>query len=528
MTVRVRFAPSPTGKVHIGNIRAAIFNWLFARHEKGKFLLRIEDTDLERSTPEAIQALYDVMSWLHLDYDEEVMYQTTQCEKHLQAAQSLYEKKLAYYDAKGGDKQALIFRFPYDADQWVPGCRCVGEATLDIISEEPVIINKTGISWAVRTRTGKVARENCTLAGMKSLQLINQCDDSLFDLDDHMDQIIDDNVEFSITMAVKLKFIRRTITYTDLVKGELTKPLDSLKDFVIVRSDGSPVFHIGNVVDDISQSITHIIRGDDHVENTFKHIFIFAALGEQPPQYGHLPMIVNAQGKPYSKRDGDAFVGDFRDKGFLADAFFNYLSLLGWAPGDDREKLSRDELIEAFTLQRVRSAPAQMDLRKMENLNGLYIAEIPLPQFTQLAQQEIEKYPWWNNNLDLLANVAELMQVRTHKFMDIATWQYFFTMPEYNETVVDKVLRKQAAVYPALQELAKVFPTIAWNEDTLDETIKAVAEKHEAPVNKLNPALRFAITGTNAGACLFRTLCLLSPEDAAQRIGNALERFPAL
>lgn len=529
MTVRVRFAPSPTGKVHIGNIRAAIFNRLFARHEKGKFLLRIEDTDLERSTPEAIQALYNVMSWLKLDYDEEVMYQTTQCSKHLEAAQLLQEKKYAYYDAKGGDKQALIFRFPYDSDQWVPGCTCLGEAFIETVPEEPVVINKTGINWATRTKSGKIARESCTLAGMKSLQLLNQHGDSLFDIEDHLDQITEQEIEFSITMVTKLKFIRRTITYTDIVKGEISKPLDSLKDFVIVRSDGSPVFHLGNVVDDITQQVTHIIRGDDHVENTFKHIFIFSALGAIPPSYGHLPMIVNAQGKPYSKRDGDAFVGDFKDKGFLADALFNYLSLLGWAPGDDREKMTREELIEAFTLQRVRSAPAQMDLKKLENLNGMYIAEIPLPEFVKIAQEHLATYPWFTtSSVEKITDVARLMQVRTHKFVDFNGWQYFFTTPVYNEAVVDKILRKQPAIYPVLAELAKVFPSISWTPESIEATIKNLSEQHEAAFNKVTSGLRFAATGTNAGACLFQTLCLLNATDVASRIQKALELYPPI
>ncbi|MBR0056230.1 MAG: glutamate--tRNA ligase, partial [Kiritimatiellae bacterium] len=258
-TIRTRFAPSPTGNVHIGNIRAAIYNWLFARHEGGQFLLRIEDTDLERSTPAATQTVLDSMAWLGLDYDGEVLYQSTQRAHHLELAEQLLRSGHAYKEDKGGTGkgECVIFRMP-----------------------------------------------------------------------------------------------GTDIGYHDLVKGDLLKKAEDLRDFVIVRSDGSPVFHLGNVADDITMGVTHVIRGDDHVENTFKHIALYRALGAPVPQLAHLPMIVNAQGKPYSKRDGAAYVGEFRERGFLPEALFNSLALLGWSPGDDREVMTRDEMVAAFTLDR--------------------------------------------------------------------------------------------------------------------------------------------------------------------------------
>jgi glutamyl-tRNA synthetase len=223
MAVRVRFAPSPTGNVHIGNIRAAIFNWLFARHEGGKFLLRVEDTDRERSTPEAIQTLLACMEWLGLSYDEPAVYQSAACARHLAVADELVRKGFAYKDDKGGKGECVVFRMPKEG----------------------------------------------------------------------------------------------RLEYTDLVKGTIKKKAEDTQDFVIVRSDGSPVFHLSNVVDDIDMSITHVIRGDDHVENTFKHIELFKAIGRRSRRYAHLPMIVNNQGKPYSKRDGAAFVGEFKEQGYL-------------------------------------------------------------------------------------------------------------------------------------------------------------------------------------------------------------------
>ena len=292
--IRVRFAPSPTGKVHIGNIRAAIYNWLFARHTGGKFLLRVEDTDLERSTPEAIAVLFDCMKWLGLDWDEEVFYQTKNVKRHLEVVDQLLASGHAYKVEKtsrdGKTGVVTMFRMP-----------------------------KEGV-----------------------------------------------------------------IEFDDIVKGHMAKKAEDIQDFAIVRSDGSPIFHIANVVDDIDQRVTHIIRGDDHVENTFKHICIFRALGAEVPKYGHLSMIVNQQGKPYSKRDGAAFVGEYREQGYLPEALFNYLLLLGWNPGDDREVLTREEMVKLFELEKVHVTAAMFDPKKLAWMNGEYIKKIPANEFRDM------------------------------------------------------------------------------------------------------------------------------------------------
>ena len=325
--VRVRFAPSPTGSVHIGNIRAAVFNWLFARHVGGKFLLRIEDTDLVRSTKEAIDKVLDAMAWLGRDYDEPVVYQTHNAADHLAAVERLLSSGAAYKAVKESVDPAT-------------GEKKTGEVVLFRMPKEGVI------------------------------------------------------------------------EYTDLVKGKMRKKAEDTQDFVIVRSDGSPVFHIANVVDDIKQGVTHIIRGDDHVENTFKHIQIFKALGAPVPEYAHLPMIVNAQGKPYSKRDGAAFVGEFKEQGYLPEALFNFLVLLGWAPGDDREVMSRSELVEAFSLDRVKSSPARFDLKKLLWMNGEYIAHQPADVFkAELSDTapDLRK----SKNAELARFITEALSKRT-------------------------------------------------------------------------------------------------------------------
>ncbi len=433
MSVRVRFAPSPTGHVHIGNIRAAIFNWLFARHHAGRFLLRIEDTDRERSTPEAVQAILDAMAWLGIQYDETPLYQSTQHPRHMEAAESLLRNGHAYKEDKGGTGQGecILFRMP-------------------------------GTDMA----------------------------------------------------------------FHDEIKGDLSKKAADMKDFVIVRSDGSPVFHLANVVDDITQGITHIIRGDDHVENTFRHVALYQALGAPVPRYAHLPMIVNAQGKPYSKRDGAAYVGQFREMGYSAEALFNYLTLLGWSPGDDREKMTREEIISAFTLDRVKSAPAQMDLRKLTHMNGLYLAELPLSEFASGVRRSLSRLDW-GQNLDeaLFLNVCRLMQSRTPLFSQSETWKYFFIdPPEYDEKAVQKNLKKEGA-RTALETIQRHLSP----SDFSDSSIHAAIRKAEAEMGvgegKLNQALRVAVTGSSIGAGIYETMAVLGAPRSLTRLKYAIEQL---
>lgn len=522
MTIRVRFAPSPTGQVHIGNIRAAIFNWLYAKHTGGQFLLRVEDTDLERSTPEAIRTLLEVMEWLRLDYDGEVLYQTSQLPKHLAAVEKLLAQGDAYKENKGGKGEAVLFRIPWETER-VPGVAVVGPAELPVHPETPVVVSSRGVEFASISAKGKSGPGGGCLAGFQDLRVWDASGACLFTLAEHLDEIWKGE-SFTCPNAVKLTFTRRAISYDDIVKGKMTKPLDSLKDLVIVRSDGSPVFHIANVVDDITQGVTHIIRGDDHVENTFKHIMLFACLGVQPPQYAHLPMIVNAAGKPYSKRDGDAFVGDFRTKGYLADALVNYLALLGWSPGDDREKMTRQEMIEAFTLERCQRGSAQMDIRKLTNLNGMYMAELPEEEFFATCLPLVRGYDWGANVSDAqVKKVCTLMHSRLKTYADIAGWDYFFRdIPVYDE----KACQKQFKDANAVAALKTLFPKLealsAFCAADLEGAVESVAEEFGLAHGKLNQPLRVAVTGTGIGAGIFETMELLGKDCCLKRLQYAL------
>jgi glutamyl-tRNA synthetase len=429
--IRVRFAPSPTGKVHIGNIRAAIYNWLFARHTGGKFLLRVEDTDLERSTPEAIQALLECMQWLGLDYDEEAFYQTKNKPRHMEAVEKLLASGHAY--------------------------KC--ERT---------------------SRDGKTGE------------------------------------------VVMFKMPREgVIEFDDIVKGKMAKRAEDIQDFAIVRSDGSPIFHIANVVDDIDQRVTHIIRGDDHVENTFKHICIFKALGAPVPQYGHLSMIVNQQGKPYSKRDGAAFVGEFRDTGYLPEALFNYLLLLGWNPGDDREVLTKDEMISLFDLEKVHVTAAKFDMKKLQWMNGEYIKRLPEAVFNaELIRRVGEEGMSIPESFDLKYLVGQL-QVRTKFLNDIPSQCRCFFSDDYpfDEKAVEKRLAKEG-VKALLLDLVERFSKVPeWTAQALENTVKELSQG-----NGMGPwvhPIRVAVSGRGEGIGLFEMLQLLGREKTLARLENA-------
>lgn len=430
--VRVRFAPSPTGNVHIGNIRAAIFNWLYARHVGGKFLLRVEDTDLERSTPEAIQTLLACMEWLRLDYDEPVVYQTKNVEKHLAAAEKLLADGRAYRDDKGGKGECVIFRMPKEG----------------------------------------------------------------------------------------------RLEYTDLVKGRMKKKAEDTQDFVIVRSDGSPVFHLANVVDDIEQGITHVIRGDDHVENTFKHIELFKALGHEPPQYAHLPMIVNNQGKPYSKRDGAAFVGEFREQGYLPDALFNFLLLLGWAPDDNTEVLSREEMIERFTLERCKSSAARFDLKKLSWMNGEYIRRMPRQDYEKEFLSRLHAAGLSEKGVNL-PGVLEQMQIRTKFYSEIPSHCLYFFTEEYpfDPKGVEKRLHAEG-VPDLLETVADQYEALpTFDLQTSHDVIAALAEGRGMNMGALIHPVRMAVSGMTEGPGLFEMLVLIGCEKVCRRLRNVAQRL---
>ncbi len=525
MEVRVRFAPSPTGQIHIGNIRTAIFNWLYARHHNGTFLVRVEDTDRERSTQEAIDILFAELKWLDIDYDENLLYQSEQIKRHLTHAETMLANNHAYRHAKGEGGEAVLFSIPWD-DAGFNTIRNCGQTELPIHTEEPVKISKHGVKFALISRKGKPVPTEVCLAGFKNLKIYDANNQCLFDIKDAIESILDKSKACEIQNGQRLSFTRREVYFKDLIKGELSKPLDSMKDFVIVRGDGSPVFHLANVSDDIEQNITHIIRGDDHIENTYRHTLLFQAINSNIPNFAHIPMIINQQGKPYSKRDGDAFLSELRDAGYLPEAVFNYLTLLGWSPGDDSEKMGRDELVSRFNFERVQRSAAQMDLKKLANLNGQYMAEIPQEVFLQQANEIISSLPWGKNiDSSYLSEVAVLMQSRTKTFNQIEDWAYFFTENlTFDESMVEKQLRKPG-IKKAFVDLHEQLLTLEFDLVKIESCILFITESNGIKVGKLNLPLRIALTGSKIGAGIFEIIFVLGKDTVIKRLNYAIDNL---
>ena len=518
METRVRFAPSPTGNVHIGNIRVAIFNWLFAKNTNGKFLLRIEDTDKERCTKEAIDNLLSSMAWLDLEYDEDIFYQSLQAYHHLSCAELMINNNYAYRK-----DNAIIFSIPYDLSSF-SFVRKIGHAEMKIDKNIPVKISKSGISFNTISNSKSVAKNIC-LAGVNNLILSDDNNIEIFNLDREINDIIKNDKIFNLSNCVKMSFTRYEVFFSDLVKGELSKPIDDLKDFAIVRSDNTPIFHLGNVIDDITQNISHVIRGDDHVENTYRHLFLFSALNHPHPIYAHLPMIVNNVGKPFSKRDGDAYVGDFKTKGYLPDAFFNYLTLLGWSPGNNVEKINKKDSSALFDLKNVKSSPAQMDINKLFNLNGEYISQMSNDDFVNLAYGEFTSS--FSGSVDMLyfGKVTTLMKSRTKLLTQIKEWSYFFTdLVSIDSKLFEKHINNPIAIN-ACKELSEMLLKDRNNSaENYSSLIDDICRNNNIEHGKLNLMFRVAITGTNLGAGLFETMELLGNKKCYDRLVDIINR----
>ena len=431
MKIITRFAPSPTGNVHIGNIRVAIYNWLFAKHNHGNFLLRIEDTDKDRSTDDAINNLFTTLQWLNLNYDEEPLYQSKQESKHLEVAEYLLSKGYAYKENKDNKGECIIFKMPND-----------------------------------------------------------------------------------------------DISFNDGIKGRLKKPIGDIDDFVLVRSNGKPVFHLANVVDDIEQNITHIIRGDDHIENTYKHIALYQALNADIPSFSHLPMIVNSQGKPFSKRDGDAYVSDFKKRGYLPQAFVNYLVLLGWSPGNDQEIMSVDEMINMFTIERCQSSPAQFDEKKMKWMNGEYLSKISNESFNKEAFKIITSLHS-SASENLVKKVIALIRDRVKVFEDIEKLvNYFFVDNiEYDEKLIAKKIKKEG-----IKELFNYFTLEISKIDSIDEvSLKKIIDDYIKETGKsygeVMIPLRIAVSGASGGPDLIGVLSALGKPTIIERINDVKQKY---
>ncbi|NNF37910.1 MAG: glutamate--tRNA ligase [Gemmatimonadetes bacterium] len=476
-TIRVRFPPSPTGYLHVGGARTALFNWLLARQRSGVLVLRIEDTDRDRSSEAHTRAILDGMTWLGLDWDEGPFFQSDGVERHRAAALRLLDEGKAYHD----------FSDPGELRE---------EAARRGVGHPSAIARE----WA--DATGVDAARERAAAG-----------------EPH---------------AIRLRIPAGETAWDDAVHGRMSFANRDLDDFVILRSDGSPIYNLAVVCDDAEQRITHVIRGDDHLSNTPKQILLYEALGWPVPTFGHVPMILGADGKRLSKRHGATAVADYEAHGILPDAMVNFLALLGWNPGDEREVMDRAELIEAFSMDRVQKKSAVFDTDKLEWLNGRYVAGLPLAALVPSALDRLEARGLGPDRWDPEAPgpedegfgaLLQLLQSRARTIEDLAEQAEPFLVaePELEAAATRKHwARDPAATAEGLRALWSALDAGSWEEGPLEVRLRTCAEERGVGAGKVIHPLRVALTGRTRSPGIFEVLAWLGRDRAERRVRRAL------
>ncbi len=454
--VVTRFAPSPTGFLHIGNARTGLFSWLYARHHGGKALLRVEDTDKARSTQEAIDVILDGMRWLGLDWDGSVHFQSEYEPRHAEVAQQLIERGAAYRcyltpeELKARREAAQAERRPFRLDsEW----RDCGEA------------GPEGVPSVIRL---KAPRDGETVI-------------------------------------------------EDLVQGRVAVANAELDDFVLLRSDGSPTYMLAVVVDDHDMGVTHIIRGDDHLNNAFRQLAIIRAMGWSEPTYAHIPLIHGPDGAKLSKRHGALGVHDYREMGILPEALFNYLLRLGWGHGDD-ETVSREQAIAWFDLPQVGKSPSRFDMKKLESLNGHYIREADDERLAKLVAERLDV-----GDSGLLVRAMPELKARAHDLNQLADGaRFLFTSRplEVDEAAAALLTGESRDLLAAAHQALGSVP--AWEHDALEEAVRQVAEKAGVKLGKLAQPLRAALTGRTTSPGIFDVLVLLGQGESLDRIADQM------
>ena len=463
MKVRTRFAPSPTGYLHIGGARTALFCWLYSRHHGGDFVLRIEDTDRERSTPEAVQAILDGMAWLDLGHDEGPYYQTERFDRYRELVQKLLDEGKAYH------------------------CYCTKEELDERRAEQ--MANKEKPRYDGRCRDRKEPRE-----GVEPVVRFRNPQEGAVVIEDH-------------------------------VRGKVTYNNTELDDLIIARSDGTPTYNFTVVVDDMDMEITHVIRGDDHLNNTPRQINIFKALGKEPPQFAHLPMILGPDGAKLSKRHGAVSVMEYRNEGFLPEAVRNYLVRLGWAHGD-QEIFSTEEMIKLFDIADVNHSASALNPSKLEWLNQHYIKEGDPEVLADELKWHLDRHGVETANGPSLAGVVKANQERAKTFVEMAENSRFFyeDFEEYDDKAARKVLKPDAveplqAVRDALAELDD------WQAGKIHEVVIATGEKLDLKLGKVAQPIRVAVAGKGISPPIDATLELLGKDKTLERIDTAIRHI---
>jgi len=485
--VRVRFAPSPTGRPHVGNIRTAMFNWLMARHSGGTLVLRIEDTDVARKVPGAEEAIMDGLKWLGLDWDEgpdvggdyAPYYQSRRLDLYKQAADRLVEQGDAYYcycstgRLEDMRKQQIARKQPPGYDRH---CR-------DLSPQQRAQKQAEGIVPVVR---------------------------------------------FKVPLQGKT-------TFNDLIYGDVTFENATIDDFVLLKSDGYPTYHLASVVDDSAMKISHVIRAEEWISSTPRHLFIYKALGLQPPLYVHHPMILGPDRAKLSKRHGDVSIIDYREHGYLPETMFNFLALIGWSLDDKTELMTRQELIDNFSLERVGKTGAIFNRDKLDWMNGVYIRGLDIEDFTRRALPFLEKgLPKQVKrplDIDYIRQMMPLIQERAKKLTEVPDLVKFFFVEELEyepELLVAKKMTPESALAALEVSSQRLSGLSAFDEESLETLLRPLAEELGLKAGQLFSILRTAVTGETATPPLFQTMTVLGRERCLKRIDEALEKLRKL
>lgn len=468
MTVRVRMAPSPTGFLHVGTARAALYNWLYARHTGGVFIVRIDDTDLERSTEEFEDEILGSFRWLGLDWDEGVEVggphgsyrQSDRLDRYAELARSLVESGHAYYDDRSSEELEEL-----------------------------------------RRRAQKEGRHPGHYIRRPEKEAMSGV------------------IRFSVPQDGGVEF-------HDLIRGDLSFAPADIDDFVILRSNGSPTYHLASTVDDVEYEISHVARGEDLLPSTPKHILLTRALGGSSPEYAHLPLLVGPDGKKLSKRHGATALSDYRDSGFIPDAMFNYLAILGWSPDGETTIFSREEAVEKFDLVKVSRNPSAFDPEKLEWMNGEYIRAMDSGSFAELVRPHVEASigrQLTNDEWETFGEIAPLVQERT-KLLPEAGDQVTFLFEDfdsYDEKSWDKVMTKDGVDQVLDEGTAALIGLDSWDAEAVETVLRAVPDKLGIGAGKTFQPLRVAVTGSSVSPPLFESIAALGRERTLNRLERA-------
>ena len=482
--LRVRFAPSPTGYLHIGGARTALFNWLYARRHGGTFVLRIEDTDTERSSWEMVSGIVDGLRWLGLDWDEgpdvggpyAPYFQSQRLDRARTLADQLVASGHAYY------------------------CYC----TAEILQQKRKTAEATEGGWVYDRTCGTLSAEEIAAREAEG-----------------------------VPRAIRFKVPAGTTAFTDLVHGAISFDNAHIEDFVILRSDRQPTYHLSVVADDMDMKITHVVRGDDHISNTPKQVLLYAAFGAPHPKFAHVPLILGPDKKRLSKRHGATSVMEYQRLGYLPEAMVNFLALLGWSPGNDRELFTRDELIASFTLEGISGGNAVFNPEKLDWFNQQHILRLPIEDLARRLEPLLREAGLWTPELvgdhrDWFVRLLELIRPRVKKLDQFVEEMRPFLQQQvqYDASAIAKHLNN-AEVRDALESFADTLTRVEpFTSGALESALRTLAESRGVKAAALIHASRVAVTGRTVSPGLFDVLELMGPERVAARVRDAINFLP--